>query len=65
MPKQSKKSSRKKGGMPALLITLLLSAPGTLQGVSEKGNLVINLLFNVTIVNGSNNAVINNQSSVR
>ena len=65
MPKQVKKSSRKKSRLPAMLITLLLSVSGAFQGQGDKGNLLANPLINVTVVNVHNNVTVINQSSVR
>ncbi|MCG1033227.1 hypothetical protein J5S76_14730 [Bacillus amyloliquefaciens] len=65
MPKKRKKSSGKKGGLPAMFITFLLSVSGALQGHGEKGNLLANPLINVTVVNIHNNVTVNNLSSVR
>ncbi|SQC32601.1 hypothetical protein [Kluyvera cryocrescens] len=65
MPKKSKKSNGKKGGLPAMFITFLLSVSGALQGHSDEGNLLANPLINVTVVNINSNVTVNNSSSVR
>ena len=70
MPKQKSKKQKQHGktGFKALLITLFLSAPGTLLpavGQGEKIESPARPWFNVTVNNVQNNVTIINQSSVK
>lgn len=70
MPIRRKKQKQhgKTGTFKALLITLFLSAPGTLLpalGQGEKSQSPAHLWFNVTVNNVQNNVTIINQSSVK
>ena len=67
MPKKSKKSNGKVGGIPAFFITLALSLSAQLLGHSEKGDLGSQPLVNVTVnnVNVYNNTTIINNGSER
>lgn len=65
MPKKSKKSNRKVGGIPAWFITLVMSFSTLLPGHGEKGDFGTQPLVNVTVNNVHNNVTIINNGSVR
>lgn len=65
MPKKSKKKHGKKGGMPAVLITVLLSISGALPDKGQSANSPTSPLFSVTVNNVNNNITVINQSSVK